>query len=51
LNWIFDPHFKLVFDWEETDFVEGTQVKPNVTGTLSTLHPEDVFTIRAQANI
>jgi phosphate-selective porin len=51
LNWIFDPHFKLVFDWEETDFVEGTQVKPVVTGTVTSLHPEDVFTIRAQANI
>ncbi len=51
LNWIFDPHFKLVFDWEETDFVEGTQVTPNITGTVTTLHPEDVFTIRAQANI
>ena len=51
LNWIFDPHFKLVFDWEETDFTEGTQVSPAVTGTVPTLRPEDVFTIRAQANI
>ncbi len=51
VNWVFDPHFKLVFDWEETDFVEGTQVKPTVTGTVLDLHPEDVFTIRAQANI
>ncbi len=50
LNWIFDPHFKLVFDWEETDFVEGTQVSPVVAGTAATLHPEDVFTARAQAN-
>ena len=51
LNWIFDPHFKLVFDREETDFVEGKQVNtPVVAGTTFTLHPEDVFTVRAQAN-
>ena len=48
-NWVFDPHFKLVFDWEETDFVEGVQVAA-VAGTVKTLNPEDVFTIRAQAN-
>lgn len=49
LNWIFNPHFKLAFDWEETDFVEGTQV---VSGpaALTGLKPEDVFTVRAQAN-
>jgi phosphate-selective porin OprO/OprP len=50
LNWIFDPHFKLVFDWEETDFTEGTQVTPVVAGTVASLLPEDVFTVRAQAN-
>jgi phosphate-selective porin OprO/OprP len=50
LNWIFDPHFKLVFDWEETDFAEGTQVTPVVVGTVASLLPEDVFTVRAQAN-
>jgi phosphate-selective porin OprO and OprP len=50
LNWIFNSHFKLVFDWEETDFVEGTQVTPAVAGTLASLKPEDVFTVRAQAN-
>jgi phosphate-selective porin OprO/OprP len=48
-NWILDPHFKLVFDWEETDFVEGQQVAA-VAGTVNTLHPEDVFDVRAQAN-
>jgi phosphate-selective porin OprO and OprP len=50
LNWIFDPHFKLVFDWEQTNFVEGPQVTPNVNGTVARLLPEDVFTVRAQAN-
>lgn len=48
LNWIFNPHFKLVFDWEETDFVEGAQVPG--TKALASLLPEDVFTVRAQAN-
>jgi phosphate-selective porin OprO and OprP len=48
LNWIFNPHFKLVFDWEETDFVEGIQVPG--TKALASLLPEDVFTVRAQAN-
>ena len=48
LNWIFNPHFKLLFDWEETDFVEGTQVPG--TKALASLLPEDVFTVRAQAN-
>lgn len=50
LNWIFDPHLKLVFDWEETDFVEGNQVTPVVAGTVTSLHPENVFTTRVQAN-
>lgn len=49
LNWIFNPHFKLALDWEETDFVEGTQVT-GVGGTLAGLKPENVLTARAQAN-
>ncbi len=48
LNWIFNPHFKLVFDFEQTNFVEGLQVPG--TKALTSLLPEDVFTVRAQAN-
>lgn len=49
-NWIFNPHFKLILDWEETRFLEGAQVSPAVPGTLSNLNPEDVLTVRGQAN-
>lgn len=52
LNWVFDTHFKLVFDFDQTTFVEGAQVSTpaTVNGTVKALNPEDVFTVAAQAS-
>ncbi|HTA75722.1 MAG TPA: porin [bacterium] len=42
-NWIFNEHFKLVFDFEDTDFQGGNAPAGGWTS-------EDVFVTRAQAN-